>query len=212
MTDLLSPWRDKDPLSLQEVAYLWVGIPPNLFRRTFRDKYPEKMAGAQEIERRIRGKAEAGELKYDRPVETIRFTKQIPSDSRFDEWGRRDQRSRNVETDVTGPVSWDQATFSRAVLKEFADSIGQRPEFLFPEAVSVAALRCLDRTHPHNSKELEAAVLAWQYASERADGSKKKPRQLIEEYLSQNGWGVTAIKRIAPIATWSSKPGPKSLK
>ena len=87
MTDILLPWKDKDPLSLQEAAYMWVGIPPNLSRRTLRDKYPEQMACAQEIKRQIIAKAESCELEHDRPVVTRRVTKQIPNYSGCDEWG-----------------------------------------------------------------------------------------------------------------------------
>lgn len=210
-----SPWQDKDPLTLYEAACLWAGYPPGL-RKAYESEQG-KFAAMQEWARRIRVAAEAGRINYDRPEVDRKINQQIPR--AVDQYGRvspiGSRRGPTViQTTERGPVAWEYALFTRAALKGYADSIGQRPGFLFPEAVEVSALRCLDKAAPHFSGELEAAILAWQYASERAEGSKKKPRALIVEWLQANRPQYVrgkAFERIATLANWEKTTGPKAI-
>lgn len=213
----LSAWQSKDPLRLEEIASLWAGLPPGLHKA--HQLHPERFAAAQERFRQIKEAAESGCIEYNRPEADRTVNKRIPGG--VDDYGRIDlngwgRGSTVVKTTERGPVPWGKATFSRAALKGYADSIGERPAFLFPEAVEVSALRCLERAGSHFSEELEAAILAWQYASERAEGSKQKPRALIVEWLRKNRqqWkeGGKAFERVATLANWDSTTGPKPLK
>lgn len=215
----LSAWQNKDPLRLEEIASLWAGLPPGLHRA--QQLHPERFAAALERFRQIKNAAESGEIEYDRPEADKTVSKRVSSGA--DDWGRislndwgRRPVAMVIQTTERGPVSWEKATFTRAALKVYADSIGERPAFLFPEAVEVSALRCMDRTNPHFSEELEAAILAWQYASERADGSKQKPRALIAEWLQKNRpqWNArgNVVERVATLANWEKTTGPKALK
>ena len=207
----LSPWQNKDPLTLREAACLWAGYPPGLRKAHVLE--PARVAVMQERFRQIKQAAEAGRINYDRPE--VNKTTSVPLSTGFDleGWGRA---PRVVQTTRRVPVDWSYALFTRAALKGYADSIGERPAFLFPEAVEVSALRCLDKTAPHFSGELEAAILAWQYASERAEESKKKPRALIVEWLQANrpqyDDGGKAFERIATLANWEKTTGPKPMK
>ncbi len=207
----LSPWQNKDPLTLNEAAYLWAGLTPGL--RKAHVLQPERFAAAQERGRQIRQAAEDGSIDYERPeVERSKNTR-IPTGIDLTGWGRG---STVIQTKERCPAAWGHALFTRAALKGYADSIGERPAFLFPDAVEVSALRCLDKAGPHFSGELEAAILAWQYASERAEGSKKKPRALIVEWLQANrpqyGQKGNAFERISTLANWEKTTGPKAMK
>lgn len=213
----LSAWQHKDPLTLGEAAYLWAGLPPGLLKA--HQLHPERYAAARERFRQIKQAAEAGVIKYDRPEENRTVNKRIPGG--VDLYGRVDlngwsRASTVIKTTERGPVSWEYAKFTRAALRQYADSVGVRPSFLFPEAAEVSALRCLDRTGPHFSEELEAAILAWQYASEQAADSKKKPRALIVDWLQENRpkWDKSgkAFERVATLANWEKTTGPKALK
>ena len=206
----LSPWQNKDPLTLNEAACLWAGYPPGL--RKAHVLHPEKYAVACEWARRIRTEAEADRIKYDRPEVDKTTNARIPQGIDLEGWGRA---PRVVQWTERAPVHWGGALFTRAALKGYADFIGERPAFLFPEAVEASALRCLDRTGTHFSGELEAAILAWQYASERAAGSKKKPRALIVEWLQDNRpqyQNTVAFERIATLANWEKTTGPKAIR
>jgi len=184
----LSPWADKDPLNFDEAACMWAGIPPGLLYGDGKKKYPEKCLVALEWQERIRYAVKHGNIRYESENTTI-------SDL------------------VLNHDPMDDLKFRRADLRAFAESIGQRPAFLFPEAVAVAALRCLDCAGKHFSRELEAAILAWQYADELAEGSKRTPKQLIEGWLKENRpmLGVEAFRRVATLANWQKKTGPKQL-
>ena len=215
----LSAWQNKDPLRLEEIASLWAGLPPGLHKAY--QLHPERFAAARERFRQIKEAAESGEIEYDRPEADKTVSKRVSSGADdygrigLNEWGRRPV-AMVIKTTERGPVSWEKATFTRAALKMYADSIGERPAFLFPEAVEVSALRCLDKGGPHFSEELEAAILAWQYASEQAEGSKKKPRALIVDWLQENRpkWDKSgkAFERVATLANWEKTTGPKALK
>ncbi len=213
----LSPWQNKDPLTLLEVACLWAGYPPGLHKA--RESVPGEFAVMRERAQQIKQAAEAGRIDYKRPDVDRKINQAIPR--AVDEYGlvtlsgwRRGPTA--IQTTERGPVAWESALFTRAALKGYADSIGERPAFLFPEAVEVSALRCLDKTDPHFSGELEAAILAWQYASERAEEPKKKIKALISEWLKANrpqyDDGGNAFDRIATLANWEKKTGPKALK
>lgn len=212
----LSAWQNKDPLTLEEAACLWAGYPPGL--RKAHERHPERFAAASERAKQIRKEAEAGRIDFDRPEIDRTVNERVPAPVdeygliSLNDWARKSMVIKRTER---GLVSWGQALFTRAALKEYADSIGERPAFLFPEAVEVSALRCLDKAGPHFSEELEAAILAWQYASERAEGSKDKPRALIVEWLKKNRpqWkeGTKAFERVATLANWNSTTGPKPL-
>ncbi len=213
----LSPWQNKDPLTLLEVACLWAGYPPGLHNA--RESVPGKFAVMREWAQQIKQAAEAGRIDHNRPDVDITTNQTIPR--AVDEYGlvtlsgwRRGPRV--IPTTKRGPVAWEGALFTRAALKGYADSIGERPAFLFPEAVEVSALRCLDKTDPHFSGELEAAILAWQYASERAEKAKKKPRALIVEWLKENrpqyDDGGKAFERISTLANWEKTTGPKAMR
>lgn len=211
----LSAWQNKDPLTLEEAACLWAGYPPGL--RKAHERHPERFAAARERAKQIKTEAEAGRIDYDRPEVDKTINKRIPDGFGSDTWNRRDDWRRGptvIKTTERGPVPWEQALFTRAALKGYADSIGERPAFLFPEAVDVSALRCLDKANPHFSEELEAAILAWQYASERADDPKKKPRALIVDWLQKNrpklNKGGKAFERVATLANWEKTTGPKA--
>lgn len=214
----LSPWQNKDPLTLDEAACLWAGYPPGL--RKAHVLHPERYAAACERFRQIKEEAEAGCIEFDRPEVDRTVSKRVPAG--VDDFGRinlsgwgREFGATVIKATERGPVSWGKALFTRAALKGYADSIGERPAFLFPEAVEVSALRCLDRADPHFSEELEAAIRAWQYASERAEGSKDKPRALIVKWLEENRplWkeGGKAFERVATLANWEKATGPKAL-
>jgi hypothetical protein len=195
---------------LNEAAFLWADLPPGL--RKANTLHPERYAVACERAKQIIRAAEGGGIKYERPEIEITKNVSIPI---ADGWGRG-RRSGSIPTKERVPVDWGDALFTRAALKGYADSIGERPAFLFPDAVEVSALRCLDKTDPHFSGELEAAILAWQYASERAEGSKKKPRALIVEWLQANrpqyDQRGNARERISTLANWEKTTGPKPLK
>lgn len=208
----LSPWQNKDPLTLNEAACLWAGYPPGL--RKAHQSEPARYAVMEERARQIKKAAEDGRIDYERPE--INRPKKVAVPDVFSrislsDWGRN---KTVYQTTERGPVSWLNALFTRAALRRYADSIGQRPAFLYPEAVEVSALRCLDKSAPHFSGELEAAILAWQYASERAEESKKKPRALIVEWLKANrpqySEGGKAFERISTLANWEKTTGPKA--
>lgn len=213
----LSAWQNKDPLRLEEIASLWAGLPPGLQKA--HQLHPERFAAARERFRQIAEAAADGDIEYDRPEADRTVNKRVPGGGDYyggidlNAWGRG---ATVIKTTERGPVPWGKALFTRAALRGYADSIGERPAFLFPEAVEVSALRCLDRTDPHHSEELEAAILAWQYASERAEGSKKKPKALIVEWLQENRpkWDKSgnAFERVATLANWEKTTGPKALK
>lgn len=206
----LSPWQNKDPLTLSEAACLWAGYPPGL--RKADESEPARFAVMQERFRQIKQAAEAARINYDRPEVNKSVSKRVPT-GRLNEFGWCDTV---IQTTERGPVSWERALITRAALRGYAVSIGERPAFLFPEAVEVSALRCLDKTDPHFSGELAAAILAWQYASERAEESKKKPKALIVEWLQANrpqyGDGGKAFERISTLANWEKTTGPKAMK
>lgn len=213
----LSAWQHKDPLTLGEAAYLWAGLPPGLLKA--HQLHPERFAAFRERFRQIKEAAESGKIEYDRPEVNRQVNKRISGGD--DSYGRVDlngwsRGSTVIKTTERGPVSWERAKFTRAALRGYADSIRERPAFLFPETVEASALRCLDKSDPHFSEELEAAILAWQYASERADGSKKKPRALIADWLQENRpkWDKSgkAFERVATLANWEKTTGPKALK
>lgn len=210
--DGLSPWQNKDPLTLGEAACLWAGYPPGL--RKAHQSEPARYAVMQEWAKLLKQAAEDGRIDYERPE--VNRTKTVAAHDDFgrislSDWGRNPSV---IQTTERGPVAWTGALFTRAALMGYADSIGQRPAFLFPDAVEVSALRCLDKSAPHFSGELEAAILAWQYASERAENSKKKPRALIVEWLKENrpqyAEGGKAFERISTLANWEKTTGPKA--
>jgi hypothetical protein len=195
----LSPWRGKDPLSIFQAAWLWAGIPPTLPALQENEaRYGRELAAARGWLARLEDAAKAGELPYEKPV----CQKKVVTSGRFQ------PKTHHWEND------WPAALVARADLRAFAESIGQRPAFLFPDAVDILAPRCLEEG-PHFSGELAAALLAWQYASNLADGSKKKPRALIVEWLKTNrpqyGEGGKAFERIATLANWEKTTGPKRM-
>lgn len=82
----LSPWQNKDPLTLNEAAYLWAGLTPGL--RKAHVLQPERFAAAQERGRQIRQAAEDGSIDYERPeVERSKNTR-IPTGIDLTGWGR----------------------------------------------------------------------------------------------------------------------------
>lgn len=214
----LSPLADKDPLTLKEAAYCWAGLLPTMNVKALREKYPDKLALADAWLQNLQNAAKAGKLDHDRP-DAVRDTWElspIPLTSSGG-WGDFEHPSRQrVKTQRKAPVPWPEVRVFRAALRVYADSVGQRPPFLFPEAANTQVLRCLDPSNPHFSDELAAAFLAWQYASEMAEGAKKKPRQLIEDWLKKNRPAMTpgskAYERIATLANWEKTPGAKALK
>lgn len=204
----LSPWQNKDPLTLEEAACLWAGYPPGLLRATSVE--PRRKAVKDEIFRQIQKAAEFGQIAYERP-QVDKTTTVMPYD--FVRTPLRDLEGYQKTERV--PVSWGGALFTRVALRNYADSIGLRPAFLFPEVVEISALRCLDKSAPHFSGELEAAILAWQYASELAEKSKRKPKSLIAEWLKANRpqypESGKAFERISTLANWDKTTGPKAL-
>lgn len=210
----LSPWADKDPLTLEEAAYLWAGLPPNLLKK--QTLYPERCAAASERARQLQEACEAGTLEYERPI--VPVTKNVVVQSvPIMGWGGEFSGGKTKVKQTTNEAApWRRALLSRAALRVYADSIGKRPLFLFPEAENTQVLRCLDPSNPHFSDELAAAFLAWQYASEMAEGAKKKPRQLIEDWLKKSRPAITpgskAYERIATLSNWEKTPGAKALK
>lgn len=98
--------------------------------------------------------------------------------------------------------------YKRKDLVKFAESLGKKPLFLFPEEreprppQDIATY--MDRAHPMYSEELEAAVMVWRLLFEKADesiGVKKSPKNQVKEWLSQNKKDLSseAKERIATL-------------
>lgn len=129
----LSPLAGKDPLTLKEAAYCWAGILPTMNVKALREKYPDKLAVANAWLQNLQNAAQAGKLDHDRP-DTIRNTWELSpipliSDGR---WGDFERPSgQRVKTQRKAPVPWPEVLVFRAALRAYADSIDQRPAFLF---------------------------------------------------------------------------------
>ncbi len=203
----LSPWRGKDPLTISEAACLWYGLKPGMTKALIKI-YPVAWADAMSRAENMAKEAKAGRLPIVGRVRTYQQTIRRAVRSKY-LGGGEDQQPAGQENE-----DWGAAPVALADLRAYAESIGERPAFFFPEAVDILAPRCLEEG-PHFSGELAAALLAWQYASNLADGSKKKPRALIVEWLKTNrpqyGEGGKAFERIATLANWEKTTGPKRM-
>jgi len=129
----LSPLADRDPLTLKEAAYCWAGLLPTMNVKALREKYPEKLALADAWLQKLQNAAKAGKLDHDRPdvvCDTWELSP-IPLVSSGG-WGDFEHPSRQrVKTQRKAPVPWPEVLVFRAALRVYADSIGQRPAFLF---------------------------------------------------------------------------------
>ena len=79
----LSPWQNKDPLTLSEAACLWAGYQPTLSKARVLEPY--RFAVAKERFQQIKDAAEAGRIDYERPDRPINKTIRIPR--AVDEYG-----------------------------------------------------------------------------------------------------------------------------
>lgn len=124
----LSPWAGKDPLTLEEAAYLWAGVPPNLWKK--QTLYPERCAAALERARQLREACEAGTLEYERPI--VPVTKNVVVQSaQVAGWGGEFSGGKTKVKQTTSEAApWPRALLSRAALRVYADSVGRRPAFL----------------------------------------------------------------------------------
>lgn len=208
----LSPWRGIDPLTIFQAAWLWAGIPPTL-PATVENKalYAKALAVASGWRDRLEKAAKAGKLPIlgGAPTKEVLIERGVQG-SQYLGISPRPAVYQTVAND-----DWQGVLVALGDLRAYAESIGERPAFFFPGAVDISAPRCLEEG-PHFSGELAAALRAWQYASELADGSKKKPRALIVEWLKTNrpqyGEGGKAFERIATLANWEKTTGPKRMK
>jgi hypothetical protein len=145
----LSPWQNKDPLTLSEAACLWAGYQPTLSKARVLEPY--RFAVAKERFRQIKQAAEAGRIDYERPDQIPRAVNEYGRIT-LSGWRRG---GTVIQTTDPEPVAWEGALFTRAALKGYADSIGERPAFLFPEAeqqacpvVAVQGAPALDTKEP----------------------------------------------------------------
>jgi hypothetical protein len=109
--------------------------------------HPEKYAVACEWARQIKTEAEAGRIDCDRPE--VDITTKTPISTGYD-YGLESWRRapRFMQTTKRAPAPWGKALFTRAALKGYADSVGERPPFLFPETARQAGPFAADQGAP----------------------------------------------------------------
>ncbi len=127
----LSPWHGQDPLSIFQAAWLWAGIPPTLpvtkENETF---YAKPLAAARGWFGRLKDAAEAGKLPICGPVPTRKEqTSRGVGGSPYLGIPSRPAEYREVE-------NWREARVALADLRAYAESIGERPAFFFPETAA----------------------------------------------------------------------------
>lgn len=181
----LSPWALRDELTLAQAADLWAGLLPSM-RLSERKQYPGKRAAAREWLRLLKVHAADGRL----PAERRQVTTTVPcvlvpigssdpwlqaDDAWTSEFGRARRPVRQVLQQVTVPCAWELATVKRADLRAFAQSIGQRPAFLFREAPSGPAAT---ETAKDRNERIAKAVLDGCMTKEQALTEGVKPDNL----------------------------------
>lgn len=123
----LSPWLGQDSLSIFQAAWLWAGIPPTLPTTPENEtRYRVELAAARGWYAKLKELAEAGELTYEKPVPTRQGACTSRAVTYMD--GRyKPAKYQQVE-------DWPAARVALADLLAYAESIGQRPAFFFPDA------------------------------------------------------------------------------
>lgn len=111
-----SPWGDLDPLSIWQAACMWARVYP---------RQPNEAAWAWS--RRLEKAAEAGELPHEKPVlkTDVKTSGRVIGSNYL---GTPSRPATYREAD-----DWRFALVARADLRTYAESIGQRPAFLFAE-------------------------------------------------------------------------------
>lgn len=129
----LSPWRGADPLSIFQAAWLWAGLPPTLpATRENEVRHAVELALARgwfgRLEKEAK-KAKAGKLPIigDPPTKRIQISGAVAG-SQYLGTPSRPAEYRTVPAD-----DWRGALVALADLRAYAESIGQRPVFLFPK-------------------------------------------------------------------------------
>jgi hypothetical protein len=183
----ISPYSLRDEFSLNEAAYLWAGLLPTM-RISERKAYPAKMAAAREWGRVLVEAAKKGDLHVTMPPEGTKTTSQMLTaavEARNNrvreslgswEWTTRDSSPRfGVHRRDSKPPEppWSLARASRAQLKSFAQSLGQRPAFLFHGDASEKAEAPAER-----NRRVAAAVLDGTMTRAQAEAEGIKPDNL----------------------------------
>jgi hypothetical protein len=194
-------WRLHDELTIEQAAYLCIGMAPNEI---------EHMAGggaylSEVTEAKVRIQLEAissaimsgmkrGQIKGDL----------IPSRIKYESGGITAERDGVHEA----------STVEVASLKEWFSSKGIRPKFFFP--FSADNTDYLDPDHHRFAPKLAAAVRAWQALENPKEGVP--PKKQIEKWVRENAKSLlltdedgvlseTAVEEISKVANWSPKGG-----
>lgn len=125
----LSPWQI-DRLSIFQAAWVWAGIPPTLPATPENEaRYPVELAAARGWLGRLEEEAKAGNL----PIQGEEPTK--PKRTRGAIVGSQylGIPSRPAEYRMVADDDWRNVIVARADVRAYAESIGERPAFFFPE-------------------------------------------------------------------------------
>lgn len=122
----LSPGQGLDPLTIRQAACMWARLPMNMTAALIQT-YPEQWATAQDCAQRLVIEAESVRLAYEKPLPLMPGALLERAYSNALTGERRPARYEMVP-------DWGAARVARADLRAFAESIGERPAFLFPES------------------------------------------------------------------------------
>ncbi|MDR0776759.1 MAG: hypothetical protein LBE81_09000 [Azonexus sp.] len=134
--DWMTPYLHKDTLTLHEASCLWAVMPLNLTYKVQKERYAEQSAAMEGWVSLIQAASERGEIEYVRPIAPPQQPRQAPRQANdglgSPEW-RRECFTGGGQARFTPPPV---LRFTLAALRAYAESIGERPLFLFPEHVA----------------------------------------------------------------------------
>lgn len=203
----LSPWHGQDPLSIFQAAWLWAGIPPTLpVTKENETRYAEALAAARGWFGRLEKAAKACNLPIHGPVPTQREkTSGAVGGSQY--LGAQSRPATYREVD-----DWRAAPVALADLRAYAESIGERPAFFFPDVAAAASGQSLNERVKERAQQIAdelfkmSSSVSMTKVAEKLEaeaGAKYKEKSDDELYIGQKGahgvsWYKSALKGWKP--------------